>query len=451
MANGQVMDLKRVGKFLLIGIVALVALIAVLVVLGVLGVPGAELEDNSWGEVDEERIEVITTITVDNPNPFGIGDDADVEYTVSLEDIQLAEGSGEDVGIDSGESQLEFRTDIRYQRIPAWWSAHLNNDEVSALAVDATVHTSVGPFSGSPSGTYEDEVDTDIEGALDEGFSEFEGEYSAANSGVRAPDGTAVEPTVEIENATTEWGEVTENRTEILLTLSIHNPNAYPIPTPGFTGKLAMNNITMADWDAGDVEVRNASDDATIPPGETEERVLVVVMDNQNVPPWFASHVEAEEYSFVEITGKLAFSVSGSTVEIPREGDGVRCTFDLHTSIFVEQDEGLERQGCGLTPLETSQEELEAAGATLDVTETDWWNNQTDDGPLSGGDDGDDGLIDDGNNQTDDGSDDGGLVDDGDNVTDDGDDGPLGGTDSGSDDSSNDGLLDGTAAAVRSR
>jgi LEA14-like dessication related protein len=246
------MDLKRVGKWLLVGIVALVALVAVLVVLGVLGIPSAELEDNSWGEVGEERIEVITTITVDNPNPFGIGGEADVEYEITLQGVQLAEGEGNGVEIDSGENELQFRTDILYQRSPAWWSAHLNNDEVSDLRVDATVHTSVGPLSGSPSGTYEDEVDTDIEGALDEGFSEFEGEYSASRQGITAPDGTAIEPTVEIENATTRWGEVTENRTEIVLTLQIHNPNAYPLPTPAFTGEFEMNNITMADWDAGE-------------------------------------------------------------------------------------------------------------------------------------------------------------------------------------------------------
>ncbi len=351
---------------------------------GILGIPDGGLEDNQWGEVEEDRIEVLTTVWVDNPNPFGVGGDTDVEYEVALQEIELAAGSGTDLGISSGYNELELSTDLRQQRLPEWWASHLNNDEVSDLDVDATVHTSVGPFSGSPSGSHSDEIDTDIEGALDEGFSEFEGEYSATGSGLRTPDDTAIEPTVVVEDATTRWGEVTENETEIRLTTTIENPNPYPIPTPAFTGDVEFNNITVADWTASEVELLEADEDATIPPGETEQRTFVVVMDNQNVPDWFGTHVDREEFTEMEIAGQLAFSVSDNQVTIPQEGDGIRCEFDLTTSIFVDQDDGLDRTGCGLTPIETTTDELEAAGATLDITQTEWWDDQfgDDDGIL---------------------------------------------------------------------
>lgn len=375
------MNLKRVGKTLGIGVVVLVVLIGSLFVAGILGIPDGGLEDNEWGEVADDRIEVLTTVWVDNPNPFGVGGDTDVEYDIELEGVELAQGAGTGLGISSGENQLQLSTDLRQQRIPPWWSAHLNNGEVSALSVDATVHTSLGPFSGSPSGSYNDEVETDIEGALDEAFSEFEGEYTATGIGLSTPDGTAIEPTVEIEETTAEWGAVDEQRTEILLTLDITNPNAYPVPTPAFTGELEMNELTMAQWDAGEVELRDAPDDATIPPQTTEQRTLVVVMDNAQVPPWLGSHVDREEFSDVAITGQLALSFNGEQMTIPQDGDGVRCEFGVQTSIFVDQESSMDREGCELSPLEMTEDELDAAGATLDLTETEWWT-ELGGGPL---------------------------------------------------------------------
>lgn len=377
------MDLKRVAKFAGIGIVAIIALVGILFVAGIIGVPDGGLEDNSWGEVDDERIEVITTVWVDNPNPVG-GGNADVEYDVSLQGVRLAEGTGTDVSVPTGRSTQNFSTDLFYNRLPEWWYRHLTNDEVSDVRANATVHTSVGPLSASPSGSYQDTVDTDIEGALDRGFSEFEGTYSGTEADVRTPDGTAIQPTVEVREVSTEWGEVTRSETEILVTAEIHNPNAYPIPTPGFTGYLALNDIRVADWDAGEVSLRDAPDDATIPAGETEQRTFVVVMDNQNVPEWFATHVERGEQTDVEVAGQLAMEISGSEITIPQAENGVSCEFFLTTSIFVDdQETDMEFQECGVAPLEIAQSELEAAGGTLDLTETDWWEQLGgDDGPL---------------------------------------------------------------------
>ena len=197
---------------------------------------------------------------------------------------------------------------------------------------------------------------------------------------------------------TTRWGEVTNETTEILVTARIHNPNAYPIPTPGFTGNLAFNDIPVADWEAGEVELLEAQEGALIPGGETEQRTFLVVMDNGNLPPWFASHVENEEYTRVAVSGQLAMEISGSEVRIPREGEGITCEFDLTTSIFVDQEQGMALEACGTTPIETTTEQLEAAGAVLDLSKTDWWeglldgDENNDGGDDDGGDD-DDGVI----------------------------------------------------------
>jgi LEA14-like dessication related protein len=380
------MNATVIAKALGIGIVGIGVLTGLLFLLGVIGVPDGGIEDNEWGEVENDRIEVITTVWVDNPNPFGAGSGTDAEYDIALQGVDIADGEGSDLEISSGESELQLRTNLRQQQLPAWWSAHLNNDEVSELEVDATIRTSVGPFSGSPEHTHTDEIETDIEGALDEGFSRFEGEYSASETALDGSSNLQAEPAVEIRNATTTWGTVTENETEIVLDLQIHNPNQFPIPTPAFAGEMALNDYTMAQWNASEVTVRNASADAMIPPQTTEQRTLVVVMDNRNVPPWFRTHVEREEFSEIVITGQLALSVGGEQITVPSEGDAVRCEFDLQTSIFVDQEDGLERGFCGPTPVETAQDGLgmtpsepEVPGSGLDFRETDWREQRDDD------------------------------------------------------------------------
>ena len=406
---------KLLGKVVGVGILGILVLTGGLFAVGVLGVPDGGLEDNQWGEVDNDSIEVLTTVYVDNPNPFGIGGDADVEYEIDLQGVRMAEGEGEGISVSSGYNTLEFETDLLYERLPEWWYRHLSNDEVSSLEVDATVHTSVGPFSGSPSGSHEDEIETDIEEALDDGFSEFEGSYSGTDSDVRLPDGTAIEPTVDIEEVEARWGEVTESETEVMVTAHIHNPNAYPIPTPAFAGAVEMNDITISEWSAGEVRLLDSDgdrlelgeDDAMIPGGETRERTFVIGMDNQRVAEWFATHVDSEapaatpgeEFTRMVISGQLAMEVGGSEITIPQQDDAIACEFDLTTAIFVDQEEEMALQTCGVSPLELAEGELEAAGAILDPSETDEWEDidgllgDSDNGVLNDDDD-DDGLLD---------------------------------------------------------
>jgi len=392
--------LKRIGKYLAIGVGGLVVLVVILFVLGIIGLPGAELVDNRWGEVDGQNVEVITEVGIDNPNPFGFGGEADVTYEIDLQGVRLAEGEATGIEVDSGYSTHNFTTTLFAENLPPWWSSHLNNNEVSQLEADATANVTLGPLSGSPGTTIEDEVETDIEGALDESSNEFEGEYTFAETGITAPDGTSVEPSIEIKNATTEWGEVTESETEIVTTVVIHNDNPYPIPTPAFAGGIEMNGEPLVEWTAGEVRILDGEgnelvgEEALIPPGETEERIFLAEMDNENVSVWFPTHVDSEqpasnpgvEFTEMVVTGQLAFEINGERLTVPPGDQALACEFGLRTSIFVEQDSGTDLQTCGTTPFEQPRDQLETAGALIDLEETEWWQSL-----LPG--DGDDGIL----------------------------------------------------------
>ena len=361
--GGRRGQLLKIGKYVGAGIGGLIFLIVVLFVLGVIGVPDGGLEDNRWGEVDDQDVEVITEIGIDNPNPFGFGGDADVAYDIDLQEVRLAEGEGTGISVASGSNSENLSTLLDASQLPAWWSAHLNNDEVSNLSADATIDVSLGPLSGSHDTTIEDEIDTDIEGALDDASSEFEGSY---------PEEV---PLIEITDVTTEWGDVDEEATEVLTTFEFENPNegtVIVLPESGFEGETRFNDIPMADWETDDVTVIDedgevgVGEDVVVEGGESVERTFLVELDNQNIGEWFPTHVEQEEFTEIlwatelvvqvfeddpvgDLVGDLPISNLPAEIRIPPGESTIDCEIDLQTGIFIDQDTDVQFQGC-LTP-----------------------------------------------------------------------------------------------------
>mgnify|MGYP002762041409 FL=1 len=378
--------LRRIGVVLGVAVGSLVVLVVVLFLLGVLGVPDAALEDNRWGDVEDQDVEVITEVGIDNPNPFGFGGSADVTYDIGLQGVRLAEGEGTGLDVESGQSSENLTTTLFAENLPPWWSSHLNNGEQSRLLANASADVTLGALSGSYDTNIIDQVVTDIEGALDESSEEFEGEYSLTGSGL------PVEPSLVVENATTRWGEVTEGSTEIVTSITVQNPNPYPVPTPAFAGSIETNGESLVDWQAGDVAVLDADGNrlvgeaAFIPPGATEDRRFVAEMDNENVSVWFPTHVDGDqpaddpgvEFTEMVVTGQLAVEINGERLTIPPDGEAVACGFDLTTAIFVDQEQGTDLQGCETTALEQPRDQLEAVGAVIEV---------------NGSEDGDDGIL----------------------------------------------------------
>lgn len=371
--------LRRVGKILALGLSGLVLLVVLLFVLGVLGLPDIQLEDNRWGDVDGQEVGVTTEVGLDNPNPFGFGGEANVTYDVYLQDVRLAEGGKSPLTVDSGYNSYNFSSTLFADKLPPWWSRHLNNDEVSNLEVDANADVSLGPLSGSQSTVIEDEIQTDIEGALDASSDEFEGEYSLVESGL------SLEPSVQIDDATTEWGTVNNETTEVVTTITVVNNNPYPIPTPAFAGSIDMNGERLVGWTASEVRILDGEgeevvgDEALIPPNEAETRSFVAEMDNQNISTWFPTHIDSEqpsgnggvEFTNMVVTSQLAFDINGQRFTIPPGDQAVECEFDLTTSIFVNQTSGVTTLGCGLTDFTQSDEELEESGSAIEIDEED--------------------------------------------------------------------------------
>lgn len=372
--------MQRAIKLVLVLGVCVAGVLGGLSAAGAVGLPDAGLEDNAWGKVGDERIEVITTVWIDNPNPGIELDDLAVEYDLAMNDVALAAGSADDVAVPSGTATTELRTDLDYRQLPAWWVSHVQNDETSALEADVTAHASVGPLSGSPGHTYEDEVETDLEPMIEETLAEQEGEHSLSPVESGSELGV-VEPTVEIRETDAEWGEVTEERTELHLTYEMYNPNAHPLPTPALTGEMEFNERLVADWDAHEVELLDGAYDTHVPPHQSREITFVVEMDNDDVVEWFATHVDNDEVTDAEMRAQLAMNVNGETVTIPDDEDAIHCEYDVRTAIFVDRESEMVQERCELLPWASPDDEiLEDVGAAIDLTETDWERDDETDG-----------------------------------------------------------------------
>ena len=401
----------KVGQIVLVVAICGGVALGGLVATGVLGVPDAGLEGNAWGEVDDERIEVVTAVWIDNPNPALEFDDLTVEYDLAMNDVALASGSADDVAVPTGNTTTELRTDLDYQQLPDWWITHVENDEVSDLEADMTAHVEWGPLSGSPSHTHTDEVETDLEPMIAEAMAEKEGEHSL--SPVETGSGT-LEPTVEIRDTEAEWGAVDDERTELHLTYELYNPNAYPLATPALTGEMEFNEHLVAEWDAHEVELLRGGYDATIPPRDSREFTFVVEVENDDVVHWFATHADNDEFTDAELRAQLAMNVNGETLTIPPQDDAIHCEYDLQTDIFVDQESGMDQTGCEFVPWATpDQDDFDGLGATLTLpdmnllgdsdeesgsdagsdTDDDGDSDETETDKADNGDDGDDGLL----------------------------------------------------------
>ncbi|WP_197409875.1 LEA type 2 family protein, partial [Haloferax profundi] len=124
-----------------------IALVALLLVgggvagafaMGVLGVPSVQGVDNRFAGVNETATVIESEVDVDNPNPLSANlSGVSVDYTVSMNGLEMANGEKDGVAIGSGETAIPLQTTLSNDRIPTWWVSHVQNGEHTTLRVDA--------------------------------------------------------------------------------------------------------------------------------------------------------------------------------------------------------------------------------------------------------------------------------------------------------------------------
>lgn len=102
------------SKRLLLAILGAILLLGgALAVGGVIGTPSVDDVDNTFGEVTDEQTVIETDLIVNNPNPVGIGlDSATVDYVVGMNDIDMANGSVDEVEIERGKTAIPATSNL---------------------------------------------------------------------------------------------------------------------------------------------------------------------------------------------------------------------------------------------------------------------------------------------------------------------------------------------------
>ena len=356
-----------------VGIVALVTVLGALYLAGVIGAPSAGLEDRGdWGEVTEERTEIITTVRVNNPNPVGIslGESLTADYDIYMNGVRVAEGSKSDIAVPTGNSTTELSTDLLNDQLPTWWVAFVRADETVELDVNATltvdalatverdVHVNrtiladdrpvIGALSAAANGTtdtYTESVDAS--------------QYDDAVLDDTGPTGdSSVTAGYEVERGWATWESVSDEETTALIHLRVHNPGDVPVPAApeGVGLAIDMNDVSLFEGETDEFTLRSVGPDTMIQPGETRNITFTVTMDNDRVDEWFTRHVRESvgpgtEATAVSAQFQVVFEepVSGTTFRLPADSPA---TYDceFRTAILVDDQETATTCGEGARP-----------------------------------------------------------------------------------------------------
>ncbi|MFW6018397.1 MAG: LEA type 2 family protein [Halapricum sp.] len=325
--------LKIVGGLLALAIV----LLAVGFYTGAIGVPSVTVENpGEWGTMTDETTEIETTIHVENPNPLGISISEGVaaQYWVDLNGIRLVEGERESISIPEGSSTLTLTSTMDNDKIVSWWVEYVRNDET--IAMHATGNATVDAF-GDRHVSFPVHEETLLEDsrpvieAFSAAISTMEGEYTVGTEPATAG--------YEVRDTSAEWATITEDRSNMTLTLEVHNPGSVPVALvpDGFRLDATANDVELFTASGDELTPDSVDSDAILESGETRTVEYTVAMDNDNVDDWFLSHIRNGEQSDLVIEPRMEFGVpeTGDTITIPEDG-GYQCQFS--TAILEDQD-----------------------------------------------------------------------------------------------------------------
>jgi LEA14-like dessication related protein len=240
-----------------------------------------------WGEATADRTPIHIGATVENRHEYPVSLDG-IGYAVSMNDVKMGEGvTSEGIRVAPNETKrVEFTVALETPRMADWWVTHVRNDGRTNLTVSTEgVIQRDGERTRVPVSLFDAGVrfETDLLGT---------GETTATALDDPTSGPTYERPTV--SDFERDWGEVTNETTEIHTSATVENPNS------GAMGDLlrlsvgetvTINGVEMAD-EQSSIESLEAG---------TNEVEHVVPMQHDAVPEWWAAHVNNGERSSIVV------------------------------------------------------------------------------------------------------------------------------------------------------
>lgn len=256
----------------------------------------------SWGEPTQERSPIKVRTTLVNRHNRTVTIDG-IAYTVRMNDAVVGSGVDEGLVLTPGERRtVTVDIGIDTPKMQQWWVSHLRRDQTTRLAVD------LGAVATSATGE-QGRIPLAALGTRATFRTDVFGPNETVVESLPTEDGPGFErPTA--GNASNRWGEPTDEVTPILTEIPVRNANEGNVTdllavTVGQRTTIAdmvvADNETSADLVAGDQTVRLRS-----------------VMRNDQVPNWWARHVNGGENSTVVTTASGEADVGITTFPINR-------------------------------------------------------------------------------------------------------------------------------------
>lgn len=244
------------------------------------GAPAVTEVHTEWGTVNEDRTEIEATVQVDNPNPIGVPNVLGVEYAVAMNDVTVAEGEEEGVGIESGSNDLDFEAEMDNDEVTDWWVSHINNDETTDVGITATVKS---PVYSQQFDVKDQQIQTDFLSGLE-----------TTNDQPFVVDGERVGT---IKRTEAEWGEADDRTTPLTVQVTVRNTASRSITVSDLRYGIRFNDVVLGQG--------VATESYTIRPGQTRTLEFELELDTDRVQEWWPSHVEADAGTEVEQTRVL--------------------------------------------------------------------------------------------------------------------------------------------------
>jgi LEA14-like dessication related protein len=274
---------------------------------------------NQFGNVTDETTQIETELVVNNPNPLGVSlGGVSVDYGVTMNDVAMANGSKEGVSIAAGNSTLNVTTEMRNDRIPAWWVSHVRNGEQTTVRIDATVHSgTLGRSFAAP--PVERQISTDV-------ISQFN---STEDRPINASQPLVSDPVAYVNETSAQWGEVTRSETPIDMRFVVYNAKNTPLTITEIGYNITMNNISVGE---------GTSESGHVIEGHTTETLqTTTAIDNSKLDDWWVSHLENEQVTHLRIDFYAKVKIGGETFRVAL--DQMTYTKTIETDIFGNKGE----------------------------------------------------------------------------------------------------------------
>jgi LEA14-like dessication related protein len=240
----------------------------------------------SWGEADMETTPMSFSATVENKHDYDLTLDG-VGYEIRMNDVTVGEGRTSDgLTVRPGETgTLEIDAAIDTPKMAQWWATHVENNESTrmSIAMYGLVERD-GELKRVPFELVEQDLQFTTNLLEGGGTSVQPVQDESAGPSYEQPS---------VTDSTREWGDVTDEYTQIQSTVTVDNPNDgsindFVVVRSG--QRVTINDVVVAD---------GTSDLGTMDQG-TNRLQATTRMDNTKVPEWWARHVNnGEQSSFV--------------------------------------------------------------------------------------------------------------------------------------------------------